>query len=131
MHKFWPELFKKMSFGVLAGFGDVGSKLAAYQYINGGTMSPSDYADINIWKHFVTANLAIIPVMWTGIPFENARRAYYADKTWPIELRKGYTSPINALLRIPFEDGLVHLFRGSMPIMAFSYAFYTVVFTYY
>jgi solute carrier family 25 oxoglutarate transporter 11 len=47
--------------------------------------------------------MATVPTMYLTVPFENARRAYYADKTWPLELRKGYTSPINALLRIPFE----------------------------
>jgi hypothetical protein len=52
------------------------------------------------------------------VPFENARRAYYADKTWPLELRRNYKSPIQALLRIPFEEGPTYLFKGGFPIIA-------------
>jgi solute carrier family 25 oxoglutarate transporter 11 len=50
------------------------------------------------------------------IPFENARRAYFADRSWPAELRRGYTSPANAMLRIPFEEGISYLFKGGFPI---------------
>lgn len=64
-------------------------------------------------------------------PLENARRAYYADKTWPLELRKGYTSPTNALLRIPFEEGPNYLFKGGLPHMASQWVFWTSYFTMY
>ncbi len=56
--------------------------------------------------------MAITPTAHLTVPFENARRAYYADKTWPVELRRNYTSPTQALLRIPFEEGPYYLFRG-------------------
>jgi solute carrier family 25 oxoglutarate transporter 11 len=72
-----------------------------------------------------------IPTCFTGIPFENARRAYYADKSWPVELRRGYTSPLNALLRIPFEEGLGYLFKGGFPIWSHSFVFWTAFCTYY
>jgi len=75
--------------------------------------------------------IAVTPFCWTGVPFENARRAYYADKTWPIELRKGYTSPINALLRTPFEEGPYYLFKGSFPLVANAWVFWTAYFTIY
>jgi len=65
------------------------------------------------------------------VPFENARRAYYGDKTWPLELRKGYTSPINALLRIPFEEGPYYLFKGGLPHVAHQWIFWTGYFTFY
>ncbi len=58
------------------------------------------------------------PTAALTVPFENARRAYFADKTWPLELRKGYTSPTNALLRIPFEEGPYYLFKGGLPHVA-------------
>jgi solute carrier family 25 oxoglutarate transporter 11 len=103
MPDFWPEYAKKLTYGLITVAGDTAPKLAAWQYIYGGTWSPADYVDSNTFKHVVCANMAIIPTCWTGIPFEMARRAYYADKSWPLELRKGYTSPTNALIRIPFE----------------------------
>lgn len=63
-----------------------------------------------------------------GVPFETARMAYYADKTFPKELQRGYTSYWNALSRIPFEEGFFfkinlyiiigpyYLFKNSFPI---------------
>jgi hypothetical protein len=101
---------------LVTGVGDVGLKLAAWQYVYGGTTSPNDYADMNSFKHFLCAIEALVPVCMLGVPFENARRAYFADKTWPVELRRGYTSPTNALLRIPFEEGVGYLFKGGFPI---------------
>jgi len=74
---------------------------------------------------------AFIPTCWTGIPFENARRAYYADKSWPVELRRGYTSPLNALFRIPFEEGPSYLFKGGFPIWTSAYIFWTTFCTFY
>lgn len=74
---------------------------------------------------------AFVPTCFTGIPFENARRAYYADKAWPAELRRGYTSPINALLRIPFEEGVGYLFKGGFPIWTSALVFWTSYCTIY
>ena len=74
---------------------------------------------------------AFVPTCFTGIPFENARRAYYADKAWPAELRRGYTSPINALLRIPFEEGVSYLFKGGFPIWTSALVFWTTYCTIY
>jgi len=91
-------------------------KLAAWQWIYGGTSSPQDFADANSFKHLACAITAFAPTCWTSIPFENARRAYYADKSWPLELRRGYSSPLNAMLRIPLEEGPSYLFKGGFPI---------------
>ena len=38
-----------------------------------------------------------------GVAIEMAQRAYYADKTFPDKLRKGYNSYFDALRRIPVE----------------------------
>ena len=74
---------------------------------------------------------AFAPTCYLGVPFENARRAYYADKTWPVELRKGYTSPLNALLRIPFEEGPYFLFKNGFPLAASHFLFFTTFCTVY
>lgn len=131
MPNFWSELAKKMVYGTVSGMGDVGPKLAMWQYIYGGTNSPQEYADYNSFKYLLCAMIAITPVAGTGIPFENARRAYYADKTWPIELRRNYTSPTNALLRIPFEEGPYYLFRGGFPLYASNWFFWVGYLTIY
>ena len=74
---------------------------------------------------------AFLPTCWTGIPFINAQRAYYADMTWPVELRRNYKSPINALRRIPFEEGPLYLFRGGLPIAVSEFMFWTTFCTVY
>jgi len=43
--------------------------------------------------------------------------AYYADKTFPQELQRGYTSYLNALRRIPFEEGPYFLFKNCFPFL--------------
>ncbi len=118
-------------FGLITAAGDTAPKLAMWQFIYGGTWSPSDYVDSNSFKHLICASMAALSTCWTGLPFENARRAYYADKSWPLELRKGYTSPTNALLRIPFEEGPIYLFKGGLPLVVSSYLFWSGYFTYY
>jgi solute carrier family 25 (mitochondrial oxoglutarate transporter), member 11 len=111
-------------FGVVSIGGDTAIKLAMWQHIYGGTWSPQEYADYNSFKHLVCSMMAITPTAHLTIPFENARRAYYADKTWPIELRRNYTSPTNALIRIPFEEGPYYLFRGGFPIAMNQFLFW-------
>jgi len=86
---------------------------------------------MNTFKHLVCALFAVIPTCYTGVPFENARRAYYADRSWPIELRRGYSSPLNALLRIPFEEGPYYLFKGGYPLAISAFIFWTSYFTFY
>lgn len=122
---FWKDCAKKMAFGFVHFTGDTGVKMAAWRYVWGGTSSPVEFADWNAFKTLLCAQIAFIPTCWTAVPFEMASRAYYADKTWPIELRRGYTSPLNALLRIPFEEGPSYLFKGGLPIMGRDYVFYS------
>jgi len=84
---------KKTAFGLVVGGGDVAVKLAAWQCVHGGTWSPQEFSDSNSFKPIVCGFLSFGPLCWLTVPFENARRAYYADKTWPTELRRNYTSP--------------------------------------
>lgn len=111
--------------------GDTAIKLATWQYIFGGTYSPSEYADANSFKNLICAMMASAPCCYLGVPFENARRAYYADKTWPLELRKNYTSPTNALIRIPFEEGPYYLFKHGFPLATHAFIFWTTYFTFF
>lgn len=121
---FWKDLAKKTTFGLVAAGGDTAIKLASWQYIWGGTWSPEDFADSNSFKPMICAVMAFAPTCWLTVPFENARRAYYADKQWPVELRRNYTSPTQALLRIPFEEGPSYLFKGGFPLIANQFLFW-------
>jgi solute carrier family 25 oxoglutarate transporter 11 len=123
--------FNRTTFGLIAGGGDTAIKLAMWQYCWGGTWSPQEFSDSNSFKHLIAAIAAVTPTAALTVPFENARRAYFADKTWPLELRKGYTSPTNALLRIPFEEGPYYLFKGGLPHIASQWVFWVGYFTMY
>lgn len=131
MPQFWSELGKKITYGTVTAGGDTALKLAMFQHIYGGTWSPQEYVDWNSWKHLICSLYAFIPTCYTGVPFENARRAYYADKTWPLELRRNYKSPLQALVRIPFEEGPAYLFRGGFPIAMSQFLFWTTYCTIY
>lgn len=61
-----------------------------------------------------------------SVPFENARAAYYADRTYPTDLRKGYKSIFDALRRIPSEEGANYLIKGAPLIMARNYCMFSV-----
>jgi hypothetical protein len=128
---FWPEMRKKVTFGAVAAFGDVGLKLTAWHHVYGGTWSPQDLPDYNSLKTACCAFISMLPVCWTGLPFMNAKRAYYADKSWPVELRRNYKSPLNALARIPFEEGTSYLFKGAWPVCMHNLTLYTTFLTYY
>lgn len=131
MPNFWSELAKKCTFGLVTAGGDTAIKLGMWQHVYGGTWSPEDLADWNTYKHLLCAILSFTPTAPLTVPFENARRAYYADKTWPIELRRNYSSPTQALFRIPFEEGAAYLFRGGFPIAMNQWFFWTTFATLY
>jgi solute carrier family 25 oxoglutarate transporter 11 len=95
---------------------DYGMRLASLHYFWGGLWSPLVYSDFNSIKYLLFSGISAYAVCWTGIPFEVARKAYYADQSWPAELRKGYRSPLHALCKIPFSEGPHFLFKGGLPI---------------
>ena len=113
---FWKDFAKKIVWGFVSSGGSFAINMAAWQTVFGGTWSPQEFADANTFKVPLCCIMAFGPTAWTIIPFENASRAYYADKTWPLELRRNYTSPTQALLRIPFEEGATYLLRGGFPL---------------
>ena len=94
-------------------------------------MSYVEYADYNAFKYVFCGILAGAATCWTAVPFEMAKRAYYADKTWPLEMRRGYRSPFEALVRIPFEEGPSYLFKGGIPTVARDYFLVSGFFTTY
>mgnify|MGYP002147445175 CR=1 FL=1 len=103
-----------MLFGSLQATMDYGLRFASFQYWFGGTWSPNMYADFNSLKYLLFAHWSAFFICWTSIPFEVARKAYFADQTWPTELRKGYRSPFHALMKIPFTEGPHYLFKGGL-----------------
>jgi solute carrier family 25 oxoglutarate transporter 11 len=89
-------------------------RLSALHYFWGGTWSPNCYADANSIKYLAACTFGAYAVCWTSIPFEVARKAYFADQSWPENLRKGYRSPLHALFKIPIQEGPYFLFKGGL-----------------
>ena len=111
---------------------DFGLRVASFKKFYGGTWSPISLHDFNIFKNIFYSWACAIPVCWVGIPLEAARKAYYADLTWPAELRKGFRSPLHALAKIPFTEGPLFLFKGGLltyvgniQLTAFTFLFYS------
>lgn len=113
---FWSELRKKVVYGAVQHSLDAGFKISCLYYIFGSTWSPKTFVDYNSLKYISFAFISAAASGWTTYPLDVARDAYYADRSWPAELRKGYRSPLHALLKIPFTEGPLYLFRGGFPI---------------
>ena len=52
--------------------GDLAPRFALFHIIYGGTQSPSEVADWNIYKHFICANLSALGTCWLAGPFDVA-----------------------------------------------------------
>ena len=111
---FASELRKKLVYGAIQHSLDSGFKIAVFHYLLGGTWSPYNFADYNTIKFLCIGFVSAFLSGWTQYPLEVARRAYYADISWEEKLRKGYRSPLHALIKIPFVEGPTYLFRGGM-----------------
>lgn len=103
-------------FGAIQSTMDYGMRFASLYYFWGSTWSPICFSDMNTLKYLLFCMLSGYAICWTGIPFEVARKAYYADKAWPEDMRKGYRSPLHALMKIPFNEGPLYLFKNGLPI---------------
>ena len=113
---FFSELRKKVVFGIVQHSLDIGLKISCLHYVFGSTVSPKTFADFNSLKYIFMCLVASFMSGWTNYPLAVARKAYYADQSWPEELRKGYRSPLHALVKIPFSEGPLFLFRGGLPV---------------
>ena len=84
--------------------------------MNNGWQKPNGAFEWQFMRKIPGSILAAIITAPIGVPFEMALKAYYADKTFPKELRRNYSSYMNALRRIPFEEGPYYLFKNTFPI---------------
>jgi len=125
----------RMQYAAMIGLFDVGPRLALWRWMTAGLWKSWITWDIEFWRRIVPTVLVSASTCWLSVPFETARAAYYADRTYPKELQKGYTSIANALYRIPKEEGPHYLFKAAVPIcarnyVAFSFLMYLFDFAY-
>ena len=85
------ENFKKMlksrnQYALTIGCTDIAARLAVWRYAVGGWSRPFGSFDYAFKRKIPGALFASIITAPISVPFEIARMAYYADKTFPKEL---------------------------------------------
>lgn len=113
---------------MLMGPFDMGARLFMFRHWVGGYWQSSGSSNVDVWRRFIPALASSLVSCWVVAPFEIANKAYWADLKYPAELRRNYKSPLNALLRLPFDEGFSFLFRNSLPTMAGAFAESLVLF---
>lgn len=101
---------------LFGAFFDMGLKLALFRQFNSGWQSNFGGFDYSIYRKFPTFFACFLVSSPFAVLGDMTRRAYLADRTFPAQLQKGYTSYFNALRRIPFEEGPYYLFRNTLPL---------------
>lgn len=131
MNNFKFGIKNRMQYAFLFGGVDVASRLTVWRYLNEGLPNTVGSVNAEFWRKFLPGFLGAVLTSWVHAPIEAAKNAYYGDRTFPKELRKNYTSIFNTLLRIPREEGLYYLFKGSLPYMFESFFQTFILFTGY
>jgi len=116
MENYTRSLKNRTQYASCIGLFDVSSKIAAWRWINGGWQKAFGGFEFNHVRKILPSVFISFLTAPISIPFEMARLTYYADKTYPKELQRGYSSYFNALHRIPFEEGPYWLFKNTLPI---------------
>lgn len=117
MDNFKLAIKNRLQYAFVIGTTDIAARFAAYRYCNSGWQRTFGSVEVNFYRRIPPSLFAAAATCWVGVPFELAKMAYYADKTFPTELQKGYSSFFNALRRIPFEEGPYYLFKNCFPFL--------------
>ena len=130
MDNFRKGIKNRLQYAFLFGGVDIGSRFAMWRGCVAGLPRTDKSTNVEYWRKIIPSVVAAGCTSWISGPIQAAKNAYYADKTFPNELRKNYKSIFNALWRIPREEGLFYLFKGSLPY-AFESFFQTVTLFYF
>ena len=101
---------------LFGAFFDIGLKLAAFRQFNSGWQSNFGGFEYSYYRKIPTIFGAFLVTSPFAVAGDMVLRAYHADRTFPRDLQKGYTSYFNAFRRIPFEEGPYYLFRNTLPL---------------
>lgn len=131
MDNFKKALKNRNQYGLSIGLTDIASRVACFRWVNGGWQRQWGGFEYNLFRKIPGALFTAAFTAPISVPFEMARMAYYADKTFPKELQRNYKSFFNALRRIPFEEGPFFLFKNSTPFMLRNFfQTFTMFYTY-
>jgi hypothetical protein len=90
--------------------------MALFRTFNSGWCSNFGGFEYNFYRKVPTFFAPFILASPLGVAVDMVSRAYYADRTFPKELQKGYKSYFDAFRRIPFEEGPYYLFKNAFPL---------------
>jgi solute carrier family 25 (mitochondrial oxoglutarate transporter), member 11 len=105
-----------MQLGVITGAVSIAPQVAVLRQFNSGWSCNFGGFEYSYYRKIPTFAAAAAVTAPLGIAVDMAKRAYYADKTFPKELQKGYKSFLDAFKRIPFEEGPYYLFKNTFPL---------------
>jgi len=103
LESFRNGLRSRMQLGAATGAISIASQLTAFRHFNSGWSANFGGFEYSFYRKLFTIFLAAAVSSPTGVLLDMTSRAYYADKTFPKELQKGYKSWFDAFKRIPFE----------------------------
>jgi hypothetical protein len=103
LDSFKNGLKSRMQLGAATGALSIGSQVAALRQFNSGWSSNFGGVEFSYYRKFPTFLASALVSSPFGVMVDMASRAYYADKTFPKELQKGYKNFLDAFRRIPFE----------------------------
>jgi solute carrier family 25 oxoglutarate transporter 11 len=109
-----------MSYAFLAGTFDIGMRFAVYRYLTAGIWQSFGAVNNESWRRFAPTMAAAFATSWIMAPLEVARKAFHADRSFPVELQKGYTSIPQALCKLATTNPYA-LFKNSLPTVMASY----------
>ena len=101
----------------MTGPFDLGLRMFMFRSWVGGYYQPIGSVNADVWRRFIPSIAASLVTCWIVAPFEIAKKAYLADLKYPENLRRNYKSSIDALLKLPFQEGPAFLFKNSLPTM--------------
>lgn len=117
MDNFRKGLKNRLQYAFAIGSTDIAARYSVFRYCNAGWYRPFGSVEVNFYRKIPTTMFAALATSWVSVPFEMARMAYYADRTFPEELRRGYKSYFHALRSIPFQEGPYYLFKNCFPFI--------------
>ena len=117
---FYKVLKSRMGFAALSGILDYGFRIFTYKTMVGGFYQSWGSVNSEQWHRVPPGILAALFSCWIAGPLEVSKKAFFADKKFPVELRNGYTSVPNALFKMAKRDPF-SLFKNSSPAVFGSF----------
>ena len=105
-----------MQLGAVTGGLHISAQLGLMRQFNSGWSCNFGGVEYSWYRKIPTFLASAVVSAPLGVMVDMASRAYYADKTFPKELQKGYKNFLDAFKRIPFEEGPYYLFKNTFPL---------------